>query len=55
MKIRVFLQGFYQNRGGVAALEYALITALIAVAMIPGLSLLGIKLSDVFSVIANRL
>lgn len=49
------IRELYKNTRGVEAVEYGLITALIAVAMIPALSILGVKLSDVFTVVANHL
>jgi pilus assembly protein Flp/PilA len=44
-----------EERGGVTSIEYALIAALIAVAAIAALTLIGTRLSTTFSSVANRL
>ena len=43
------------DRKGVTALEYGLIAAVVAIAMIAGASTLGSRLSTTFSNIATRL
>ena len=49
------LQGLLEDRLGVTAIEYALISALIAVAAIAAFTLVGTRLSTTFSTIANKL
>ena len=49
------LQRLLHDRRGVAAIEYALIAALIAVAAIAAFTLVGTRLSTTFSTIANKL
>lgn len=44
-----------QNEKGATAIEYGLIAALIAIAIIAALQQIGIKLSDVFNKISNAL
>ncbi|HMD62403.1 MAG TPA: Flp family type IVb pilin [Stellaceae bacterium] len=44
-----------EDRRGVTAIEYALIAALIAVAAITAFTLVGTRLSTLFSSIANKL
>jgi len=43
-----------RDQSGVTAIEYALIAALIAVAAIAAFTLVGTKLSTVFSTIAGK-
>jgi len=43
------------DESGVTAIEYALIAALIAVAAIAALSLVGTNLSNTFSLVASKL
>lgn len=47
--------GFFKDEEGVTAIEYGLIAALIAVAIIAGTALLGGNLNTLFSNIANCL
>jgi pilus assembly protein Flp/PilA len=49
------LNKLVKDQFGVAAIEYALIAALIAVAAISAFSLVGTRLSTTFSTIANKL
>ena len=44
-----------RDDGGVTAIEYALIAALIAVAAIAAFSLVGTNLSNTFSLVASKL
>ena len=46
---------FAQDESGATAIEYGLIAALIAVAIITAASLLGTNLSNLFDAIADRL
>jgi pilus assembly protein Flp/PilA len=50
-----WVREFLANQSGVTAIEYALIAALIAVAAIAAMSLVGTHLSTTFSNIATRL
>jgi pilus assembly protein Flp/PilA len=50
-----FLTAFVGDKRGVTALEYALIAALVAVAIIGSVSLLGTSVSKVFSTVANTI
>ncbi len=43
-----------KSEAGVTAIEYGLIAALIAVAIIAGITLLGTQLNTTFSTIASR-
>ncbi|MDD3884673.1 MAG: Flp family type IVb pilin [Gallionella sp.] len=47
--------GFFKDEEGVTAIEYGLIAALIAVAIIAGTALLGGNLNTLFTNIANCL
>ncbi len=49
-----FLEGFLRKDEGITAIEYALIAALIAMAIIVGASLLGSNLNKTFSDIAPK-
>jgi pilus assembly protein Flp/PilA len=49
------IKRFIDNESGVSAIEYGLIAALVAVAMIAGLNQLGAWLGDTFDTIANSL
>jgi pilus assembly protein Flp/PilA len=46
---------FVKDESGATAIEYGLIAALVAVVAITGMSLLGTKLSALFTGIANKL
>jgi pilus assembly protein Flp/PilA len=46
------VKGFINDEAGVTAIEYGLIAALIALAIIAGVTAVGSNLSDVFSDIA---
>ena len=48
------VKNLLQNEDGVTAIEYGLIAALIAVAIIVGAGLLGANLNDLFNRIAGR-
>jgi pilus assembly protein Flp/PilA len=50
-----FLKQLSADRDGVTALEYAMIAALVAVAIIGGVSLLGTSVSQVFSTVASTI
>ena len=49
------LVNFINDESGVTAIEYALIAALIAVAIIAGATLLGTKINDVFTNVAGKI
>src|SRR5438034_530371 len=53
MKLVQFVQSFIREEDGAAAIEYGLIAALIAVAIIAGSSLLGTSLNDLFTRLGN--
>ena len=46
---------FFKDEEGVTAIEYGLIAALIAIAIITGVTLIGGKLNNTFSTVANVL
>ena len=50
-----FLKKLVANARGATAIEYGLIAALIAVAAIGAMSMLGTKLSNTFSNVSNNL
>jgi len=52
MKLVPFVQSFIREDDGAAAIEYGLIAALIAVAIIVGASLLGTNLNGIFTRLA---
>ena len=53
MKLLQFTQTFLREEDGAAAIEYGLIAALIAVAIIAGASLLGTSLNGIFTRLGN--
>jgi pilus assembly protein Flp/PilA len=53
MKLLQFVQAFIREEDGAAAIEYGLIAALIAVAIIAGASLLGTSLNGIFTRLGN--
>ena len=55
MKLVQFVKGFAREEDGAAAIEYALIAALIALGIIVGATALGTGLSDFFDSIATYL
>jgi pilus assembly protein Flp/PilA len=54
MQLVNFIKQFAQEEDGVTAIEYGLIAALVAVAIITGATLLGTNLNLLFSNIAGR-
>ncbi len=46
-------RNFLQDESGASAAEYAILIALIAMACVYAISLLGINLADVFTTVAN--
>jgi pilus assembly protein Flp/PilA len=52
MKLVQFVQSFLREEDGAAAIEYGLIAALIAVAIIAGASALGTDLNGIFTRLA---
>ena len=55
MKIVPFLQKFVRDEEGVTAIEYGLIAALVAVAIIAGATALGTNLNSLFTRISGIL
>lgn len=53
MKFVHFVQSFLREEDGAAAIEYGLIAALIAVAIIVGATLLGTQLDGLFTRLGN--
>jgi pilus assembly protein Flp/PilA len=53
MKLAQFVQSFVREEDGAAAIEYGLIAALIAVAIIVGATLLGTNLNGIFTRLGN--
>jgi len=53
MKLAQFVQSFLREEDGAAAIEYGLIAALIAVAIIVGATLLGTNLNGIFTRLGN--
>ena len=53
MKLVQFVQSFLREEDGAAAIEYGLIAALIAVAIIAGATLLGTALDGLFLRLGN--
>lgn len=49
------ISGFLSDEAGVTAIEYGLLAALVGVAIITGAALMGTKLGDMFTAIANKL
>lgn len=50
-----FIKGFMREEEGVTAIEYGLIAALIAVAIIVAVGLIGTNLNVIFTYIAGKL
>jgi pilus assembly protein Flp/PilA len=53
MKFVQFAKSFWQQEEGVTAIEYGLIAALVAVAIIVGAGLLGTSLNGLFTRLGN--
>jgi pilus assembly protein Flp/PilA len=53
IEMLVTLKNFWGNEGGATAIEYGLIAALIAVAAIAAMQLVGTDLSSVFNTVAS--
>ena len=53
--VRIRLQAMAKTERGASAVEYGLLVALIAIAIIAGVTLLGGKLNNMFTNTANRL
>ena len=51
--IKSAVQGFWSDEGGATAIEYALIAALVSVAVIAGASALGVNIGGLFTKIAG--
>ncbi|MGC2201079.1 MAG: Flp family type IVb pilin [Stellaceae bacterium] len=54
-RLRTLIANLIRNESGVTAIEYALIAALIAVAAIGAMQLVGTGLQNTFSSISNQL
>lgn len=50
-----FIKKFWQEEEGVTAIEYGLLAALIALALVVGAGLLGTSLNDMFTAIGGFL
>lgn len=55
MNLRLAIQKFAADEGGVTMIEYALLAALIAVALIVAIGTLKTGISDLFTAIGNCL
>jgi pilus assembly protein Flp/PilA len=55
MQITKFIKSFARDEEGVTAIEYGLIAALIAVAIIVGATAVGVNLNDLFTDISGKL
>ncbi|MEN9418993.1 MAG: hypothetical protein RI988_2613 [Pseudomonadota bacterium] len=53
--MRSLFQAFWQEEDGAAAIEYALIAALIAVAIVGGATALGTELNTVFTTLVSQI
>ena len=53
--MKQYVSEFLANEDGAAAIEYSLISALIAVPLIAVLSSIGVALAQIFTTIANNL
>ncbi len=53
--MRKLIQNFIANESGATAIEYGLIAALIAVAIISGVTAVGTKLSTAFDTVSTGL
>jgi pilus assembly protein Flp/PilA len=49
------LISLFKNQGGVTAIEYSLIAALIAVAAVASMTTIGASISTTFSAVAGKL
>jgi len=54
-KLTLAVKNFWNDEKGVTAIEYGLIAALIAVAIIVGAGLVGTNLNGLFNAIAGKL
>ena len=52
-KLLNMIRPFMKDEDGVTAIEYALIGALVAIAIIVGAGALGLELNDIFQAIAD--
>ena len=55
LKVLSLISGLIQDKSGVAAIEYGLLAALIAVAAISVMGTVGTGLSNTFSTVASNL
>lgn len=55
MNIRSFINSLYHDENGATAIEYGLIAALVAVAIIGALTSLGTSLSGIFGDVSTEL
>jgi pilus assembly protein Flp/PilA len=54
-KVTGLLRGLWKDEGGVTAIEYGLIAALIAVIIITAVALVGTDMRNMFNTIANNI
>ena len=50
-----FVKSFFQDQSGATAIEYGLIAALVAIAAMGGMSLLGTSLNSIFTNVGSTL
>jgi pilus assembly protein Flp/PilA len=50
-----FIQSFFRDQTGATAIEYGLIAALVAIAAMGGMSLLGTSLNSIFTNVGSTL
>lgn len=55
MKFNQLIQNFAKDESGISALEYGLLAALVALALVTGAGILGQDLSDFFSAVGAKL
>jgi pilus assembly protein Flp/PilA len=55
IQLRMLFTNLMKDESGVTAIEYGLIAALVAVAAIAGMKLLGTGLTETFTAVANSL
>lgn len=55
MQFNQFIHKFIQDESGVSALEYGLLAALVALALVTGAGILGTDLSNFFSAVGAKI
>ncbi len=54
LKLPRWLSAFAQSKAGVTSIEYGLLAALVAVAIVSAVALLGANLAGVFGTVADK-